>query len=256
MTRVPCWGSMNTNFVQRWSDGRIVLPDQYVNDTLMKRLRMVTRCAAARNFYIHEFTDFNQNVIRIFVEVLGIYEFYESGGQILFESVDLDTHICYFLGSYPQLWLDPQQGPVGYFQGIYHNVRPIGYDEIDAYDKEMLLDEWKRKQYRIDFGKDWFQTLPKSKQFMGRRWFTLQDCLGKTYKKAYREEIGRRVPPTIKNIFPGGPIGGLTLPPIDRPPSGHPKPQDNKFNLTLGYGWTSPGRPDGILLTLDLWQER
>lgn len=256
MTRVPCWGSMNTHFVQRWSDGRITLPDQCVNDVLMKRLRMVTRCAAARNFYIHEFTDFFSNMIKIFVEVLGIYEFYESGGQILFESLDLDIHICYYLGGYPQLWDEVRKGPVGYFQGIYENVMPIGYEELDAYDKEMLLDEWKRKQYKIDFGKEWFQTLTKAQQFMGRRWFTLQDCLGKTYKKAYREEIGRPVMPTIKNIFPGISIGGLTLPPIDRPPTGPPRPQDKKFDLTLGFGWTDPGRPDGILLTIDLRQER
>jgi len=256
MANVPCWGSMSTNAVQRWSDGRIVLPDQYVNDTLMKRLRMVTRCAAARNFYIHEFTDFFNNTIKIFVEVLGIYEYYESGGQILFESVDLDQHICYFLGSYPQLWHETQKHAVGYFQGIYHDVMPIGYEELDAYDKEMLLDEWKRKQYKIDFGKEWFETLTPAQQFMGRRWYNLQHCLGKTYKKAYREEIGRPVMPTSKNIFPGGPIGGLTLPPIDRQPSGHPKPQENKFDLILGFGWTDPGRPDGILLALDLWQER
>jgi len=249
MTRVPCWGSMTTHFVQRWSDGRITLPDQFVNDTLMKRLRMVTRCAAARNFYIHEFTDFFSNMIKIFVEVLGIYEFYESGGQILFESLDLDIHICYYLGAYPQLWDEVQRGPVGYFQGIYQNVMPIGYEELDAYDKQMLLDEWKRKQYKIDFGKEWFQTLTKAQQFMGNRWYNLQHCLDRTYKKAYKEVLGRPVLYRFEKQFPGGPIGGLTLPPIDRPRG---IPAQKKLTLALGFGWTTPGRPDGLLLTIDL----
>jgi hypothetical protein len=120
----------------------------------------------------------------------------------------------------------------------------------------MLLDEWKRKQYRIDFGRDWFESLTKAQQFMGRRWLTLQHCLGRTYKKAYREEIGRPVLPTTKNIFPGGPIGGLVPPPIDKPRTGPPGPNQKKFTLALELGWTTPGRPDGILITIDLAQVR